>query len=1188
MKTFDGQTGMLREPARHSQIAPGGSAADGMSLWGPLPLPWRALLAAALLSLALGAGVYEGLGGGRLSVAPAAARSHAFSQKGLLSLPLAAQGPVAAALGANNPAYRVSADPGGFSAASPAQHLSTTFASSGVSISTGATHVGLSLRAVGYGSVLSPIAATAPHARGNRIVYSHSGVSEWYANGPLGLEQGFTLATAPAGREAGPLTLVIALSGNVRALVADGGQRVTFTRAGKATLRYRGLMATDARGHLLRSWLALDHGRLLLRVDATGARYPLRIDPFVEQAKLNGNGTGNAFGITVALSSDGDTALVGNCQYDEGVGAAVVFTRSGSTWTEQEKLKGPGESPGEGLFGESVALSEDGNTVLIGGPWDHGKVGAAWAFTRSGFGQPYTLQGSKLTASGEVGEGQFGFTVALSSDGDTALIGAPEDNSHKGAVSVFTRPSFGSNYSPQEELTPIGGLRSPKFGESLALSSDGNTALISGPYDNEEHGAVWVFTRPKFGEAYGYQEKLAGGHATASVALSSDGNTALMNWSVWTRASVGAAYVYQEELRGGGTDGINRSDALAEDGNVALIGTALWVRSSFGGAYTKQEELSVSGNPNLYGIGVALTENAKTAIIGSEADAAWVFENVPKTPTSTTGPAAEVTTTSITLNATVNPDSATVTDCEFEYGTTTSYGESAPCSPSPDSGGIPVAVSVALTGLTVNTTYHYRIVATNAYGTSEGSDRTFTTLLNVASGTSNGTDASATEGPLTATASGSAGTLTVGQYGSDPAGAPSFMSSGEYIDVYLSSSNSFTRLEFTDCELNGGDSVYWWNPQANSGSGEWQGVSDETAPSGSPPCITVAVTNATSPNLGQMTETIFGSGTAASPTAVTGTASSITPTSATVSATVNPNGVAVSECELEYGTSLSYGHSVPCSPSPGLGSSPITVSASLTGLNASTTYHFRVVATNSAGIGEGSDATFATQGTEFGRCVKVAKGDGAYKTSACDSTQAGGSYEWEPGVLKAHFKTKLTSGSITLESAVKTSKMTCTGETSNGEYTGLKTVGGLVLTLTGCTRGTEKCSSVGAAAGEIVTKSLEGQLGFIEREPTASKDKIGLDLNPAGITGLVVEFSCGSTVVSVQGSVIVPVKANKMSVTQALKFKASKGRQTPERFEGVAKDILEESFNGGTPENTGLKVSITQTSEEDVEVNSVA
>ena len=106
----------------------------------------------------------------------------------------------------------------------------------------------------------------------------------------------------------------------------------------------------------------------------------------------------------VALSANGSTALIGD----------AVFTRLGSTWTQQATL-GCGES-----CGRDVALSSDGDTALIGGYEDNGAVGSAWVFTRSG--RTWTEQ-AKLTGSGESGQG-FGDSVALSSDGNTALIGA--------------------------------------------------------------------------------------------------------------------------------------------------------------------------------------------------------------------------------------------------------------------------------------------------------------------------------------------------------------------------------------------------------------------------------------------------------------------------------------------------------------------------------------------------------------------------------------------------------------------------------------------------------------------------------------------------------------------------------------------------------------------------------------------
>ena len=86
-----------------------------------------------------------------------------------------------------------------------------------------------------------------------------------------------------------------------------------------------------------------------------------------------------------------------------------------------------------------MALSADGNTALIGGYGDDGGKGAAWVFTRSG--SAWTQQGAKLTGSGETGNGQFGTSVALSADGNTALIGGPGDNGARGRPGCSPAPA---------------------------------------------------------------------------------------------------------------------------------------------------------------------------------------------------------------------------------------------------------------------------------------------------------------------------------------------------------------------------------------------------------------------------------------------------------------------------------------------------------------------------------------------------------------------------------------------------------------------------------------------------------------------------------------------------------------------------------------------------------------------------
>jgi Subtilase family len=222
---------------------------------------------------------------------------------------------------------------------------------------------------------------------------------------------------------------------------------------------------------------------------------------------------------------------------------------------------------------------------------------------------------------------------------------------------------------------------------------------------------------------------------------------------------------------------------------------------------------------------------------------------------------------------------------------------------------------------------------------------------------------------------------------------------------------------------------------------------------------------------------------------------------------------------------------------------------------------------------------------EFGRCVEVGKGAGKFASSACTRLGGSDSHEWQPGAVNPAFTTRSTSRSVTLE-PVTGAKVVCTSEASAGEYSGSHTVGGVVLTLTGCERSGESCAS-GAVAGEIVSSPLEGVLGIEKLGATASKDKIGLELHPLGSTAPVVAFSCGLTAVSVTGAVIVPLAADKMTATQTLKFKATKGKQKPLRFVEGSEDVLEASVNGAAPVQLGLTMTSTVTSEEPVEIDAV-
>jgi hypothetical protein len=196
-------------------------------------------------------------------------------------------------------------------------------------------------------------------------------------------------------------------------------------------------------------------------------------------------------GVSVSLSSDGNTAIVGGYADNAGAGAAWVYTRSGGVWTQQDKLVGTG-AVGSAYQGVSVSLSADGNTAIVGGYFDNSSAGAAWVFTRSG--GVWTQEGSKLVGTGAVGNASQGYSVSLSADGNTAIVGGYLDNTQAGATWVFTR-SGGVWTQQGSKLVGTGAVGSALQGYSVSLSADGNTAIVGEYNDNSGAGAAWVYFR---------------------------------------------------------------------------------------------------------------------------------------------------------------------------------------------------------------------------------------------------------------------------------------------------------------------------------------------------------------------------------------------------------------------------------------------------------------------------------------------------------------------------------------------------------------------------------------------------------------------------------------------------------------------------------------------------------------------
>jgi hypothetical protein len=260
---------------------------------------------------------------------------------------------------------------------------------------------------------------------------------------------------------------------------------------------------------------------------------------------------GDQFGFSIGLSADGNTLAVGAISEDSGAkgingdqndnslvssGAIYVFTRSGTTWSQQAYVKAS-NADANNLFGYSVGLSADGNTLAasaydeagasrhINGPQDKGRrgSGAIYVFTRTGTSWAQTAY---LKASNAEQEDSLGYSIAISQDGNTVVGGAADedcfaaginppgcDNDYKtdtstGAVYVFVRD--GNTWTQQAFIKSSHPNKEDWFGSRLNVSGDGNTIAVGAQLENggskgingdqtdlsaEDSGAIYLFTR---------------------------------------------------------------------------------------------------------------------------------------------------------------------------------------------------------------------------------------------------------------------------------------------------------------------------------------------------------------------------------------------------------------------------------------------------------------------------------------------------------------------------------------------------------------------------------------------------------------------------------------------------------------------------------------------------------------------
>ena len=415
---------------------------------------------------------------------------------------------------------------------------------------------------------------------------------------------------------------------------------------------------------------ATDGTNILPQVSSFTLTFPVDWSSITQQAQIQASDADgyDDFGNAISITPDGGTIIVGAHRNDTGGtnnGAAYIFTLSGSTWSQQAQIQA---SDAESMdhFGYSVDISENGNTAIVGS-WNEdttaSNAGAAYIFTRSGTSWS---QQAKIQHSGATQNDNFGSAVSITNDGNMAIIAASarEDQVNyisSGAAYIFTRS--GTSWSQQAELFPSNPTSSDEFGWNVSISkSDGNTAIVGSPLEDtgvSNAGSAYIYTRS--GTSWSQQAQIQASDRGSSdnfgrsVSISDDGNTAIIGspYEDSGTTNTGAAYIFTRsgttwsqqakiqasDLPGGGQFGI--SVDIKGDGDTVAVGAQnanngagyAYIFTRSGSSWTQEVKIQASnaGPSDQFGCSIAISESS--VVVGAysedttadESGSAYIF-----------------------------------------------------------------------------------------------------------------------------------------------------------------------------------------------------------------------------------------------------------------------------------------------------------------------------------------------------------------------------------------------------------------------------------------------------------------------------------------------------------------------------------------------------------------------------------
>jgi hypothetical protein len=366
-------------------------------------------------------------------------------------------------------------------------------------------------------------------------------------------------------------------------------------------------------------------------------------------------------GYAVSASSDGHTILTGAPRTFLGIGSAIVYHQQDGECPSVEAVLKPSDILSGARFGRSVALSADGNTAVVGGDSDDIGTGAVWVFRRT---NGIWSQQAKIVAFDATGNAGQGFAVAVSGNGNTLVFGGPNDNpdSHypyNGMGAIWIYNFKGGSWKPYKgKITTPGNFGYGLQGWSVAISENGQTIIAGEPvYRNgyahiwELHNGEWAYATSFYSSSAVYQQ------IGWSVALNAEGDRAMAGAPKSDKREIqGSGLIFDRQASSGewentdvliGTAGSGTdvrqgySVAMSGDGATAILGAyagkstgAAWLFDSEGGSDWNQvgnplTGLQAKGNSQ-QGYSVALSGDGNTLVVGGPFDdngrgAIWLF-----------------------------------------------------------------------------------------------------------------------------------------------------------------------------------------------------------------------------------------------------------------------------------------------------------------------------------------------------------------------------------------------------------------------------------------------------------------------------------------------------------------------------------------------------------------------------------